>query len=840
MSDLLLQPLGNHCPSCHERFATTQGINAHLSLRTECRRAFKQANAPNRAKAAMQGLTMAQSTGELGDTRMSVEPSQHSPEHYNDFAPAFPLPDPPRRPLSNPTADDREPGPDSARSKRRRVEVEEIPDQEEGGLPRKPWIEDFAGHAGTTFGTAETPFEGIRHAKDQAHESPWAPFESEEEWELARWLVTSGLTQSSIERYLKLKITRERTKPSFESNYMFFKKIDALPGGQTSWTVEVFEAVGDRVGEDGKPRTERVELWKRDIVDCVRELMGNPLFRDAIRYAPERQYADAEGKTRIYGNAWTANWWWDIQLRLPEDATVAPVILASDKTTLSRMSGDKSAWPVYLTLGNIDKAERRKPSAHATILLGYLPVAKLECFSDKRRSLEGYRLFHQCMKSLLGPLIAAGKEGILMTCADGRVRRVYPILAAYIADHPEQCLVSACQENFCPKCPVQPDKRGEPVFSCLKDPKRVAGTLKSAAEGEKPPEFSAWGLRAVEPFWDGLPHCDIFTALTPDILHQLHKGVFKDHLVSWATKAIEDGANEIDQRFKAMLKHPDLRYFKNGISLVSQWTGTEFKNMEKVFLGVIAGAGNERVTRAVRSILDFIYYAHFETHTDDSLDALHKAWKSYHHHKKVFVELGIREHFNFPKGHSTEHYEVGIRALGTADGYSTEHPERLHIDFAKLAYGASNKQATYIKQMTTWLDRQEAVHRFSCYLRWAHSQSAPSCPTAPESEAISQPDAQQGTGSAHEDTHPPGSPQLISDSDEPEMPPDLWERGFQRDFSIPVGTRPSIRRCQVRTGSKSGVKARAVRKHYRRVGTVHGSGSSSRPVPTSVWFQLPT
>ncbi|KAH9037406.1 hypothetical protein EDB83DRAFT_2648142 [Lactarius deliciosus] len=136
-----------------------------------------------------------------------------------------------------------------------------------------------------------------------------------------------------------------------------------------------------------------------------------------------------------------------------------------------------------------------------------------------------------------------------------------------------------------------------------------------------------------------------------------------------------------------------------------------------------------RLTCAVRGLLDFFYLSQYPIQTTESLDALDMALRQFHEEKEVFIELGVQEHFNLPKLHSLAHYWRSITLFGSTNNYNTEQSEWLHIDFTKNAYRATNFKDKY-KQMTTWLEQQEAMHQHNGLIELRKGISAPpvQCP----------------------------------------------------------------------------------------------------------------
>ena len=300
---------------------------------------------------------------------------------------------------------------------------------------------------------------------------------------------------------------------------------------------------------------------------------------------------------------------------------------------------------------------------------------------------------------------------------DGVWRRCHPILAAFVGDYPEQTLVTCTYNGRCPKCIVPADRLGDFIKFPLRDLDEAfdAYTLADGDATQFHAACRAVGLKPVyQPFWQDLPFTNIYLSITPDILHQLLQGVMK-HLVAWVTMPAVFGPDEIDVRCRRIPPNHNITLFTKGITTLSCVTGQEHKNMCRILLGLIVdlplpdGQSPARLVRATRALLDFLYLSQYPSHTADTLSRLDNALSRFHNNKNILIDLGARFHFNFPKLHSLIHYVSSIKLFGTTDNYNTEQSERLHIDFAKDAYHATNRKDEY-QQMTVWLERSEKIH----------------------------------------------------------------------------------------------------------------------------------
>ena len=61
---------------------------------------------------------------------------------------------------------------------------------------------------------------------------------------------------------------------------------------------------------------EKLEIWYRDPVECIKELLGNPIFQDVLTYEPLRLRLDKEGRKEVVGEMSSAHWWWELQVSI--------------------------------------------------------------------------------------------------------------------------------------------------------------------------------------------------------------------------------------------------------------------------------------------------------------------------------------------------------------------------------------------------------------------------------------------------------------------------------------------------------------------------------------------
>ncbi|KAG8723018.1 hypothetical protein FRC09_005099 [Ceratobasidium sp. 395] len=610
--------------------------------------------------------------------------------------------------------------------------------------------------AGQSFGKGQTSWEIERDRNVELRGgNPWAMWNSQDEWETVRWMATTKVSQRSLNDLLKTK-RYKNTRYSFKNAKQLFKKIQDQMGGfgGPEWHAE--DILLPHAHKDDK-----VTLFFRDLEKCADFIFGRPWFAGKMSFGPERHY-DEDETTRLYDNPWTADYWNDRQKTLPRGTTLGGMILASDATQLSTHSGDVSAHALYMSLANIDKSVRAKTSEDAWILVAYIPKSKFQrtmatlerrpkAVRSKILGVLNRRLFHRCMEIITRPLRRPEPHNVVDP--EGCIRSVFYELIGYVADLEEQWMLAGLGAQTCPHCICNPTQLGDATCAPPRTRESILDRIKKIKEDYKAaykrsPSIEEYmnlsseqHLNGVDkPFWESLPGLDICEVLCPDLLHGFHK-LFYDHIYRFNLTGM--GKPEYDARVRSQVHFSGDRAFLQGVSHISQMTGIEHRMLERQHLCIVANAPgkiNEEVTRATRAGMDCIYLAQLPTQSDRSLEAYRAAHESLMKERWGWIRNGTRRgkkvvipHFNIPKLHVIRHLDDHVRRKGSADNYSTETMEHLHVD-VKDAYRASNRRE-WKKQTTRWLTRRERIRDFEAWMDWcrlelersASMQAGPAC-----------------------------------------------------------------------------------------------------------------
>lgn len=256
------------------------------------------------------------------------------------------------------------------------------------------------------------------------------------------------------------------------------------------------------------------------------------------------------------------------------------------------------------------------------------------------------------------------------------------------------------------------------------NPNNVAKYLEAA---------KALGLNAVDqPFWEDFVGYEPDLVICPDILHGLLR-FWRDHIFKWIRNLI--GAEELDRRVKAVQPITGIRQFQYGISHLSQWTGREDRELQRIILAVIAGVTtiDGRAMGCLRAFHDFLYLAQFRRHSTNTLHLLERALKTFHDKKSVFIKNGARRgkkkkvipHFNLPKMSGLHMYAYHIPRMGTSVQFSTEITETCHQTMAKAPYKATNHKEFFV-QMCKYLMRKDTLSLTADLGAWYFAQPASS------------------------------------------------------------------------------------------------------------------
>ncbi|KAG6811290.1 hypothetical protein H0H92_008157 [Tricholoma furcatifolium] len=531
------------------------------------------------------------------------------------------------------------------------------------------------------------------------------PYDDRHQFELADLLFRRNeMSASVLNDLMQIWAARNNeTDPPFQSTQHLHETIDSTPIGGAPWesfSVYYNGEVTDDDVERAPWKVKGYDVWYRNPLVVLRNQLGNRDFDGEMDFAPKRVFDDKD--RRCLRDFMSGNWAWrqaDTIARDPANhgSTFCPVIMGSDKTTVSVMTGHTEYYPLYISNGLIYNNVRRAHRNGLT-LIAFLAIPKTDAEHADTNDFRKFRrsLFHESLRMIFETLRPYMTAPDIVRFADGYFRRVIYGFGPYIADYPEQVLLACIVQGWCARCTARFDNLDGP------------GGRRSHELTES--LFESLGVKAlwddygiisgILPFTHYFPRADIHELLAPDLLHQLIKGTFKDHLVTWVNDYLEhvhtpaEAAKivaDIDRRIAAVPPFPGLRRFPEGRGF-KQWTGDDSKALMKVYLPAISGHVPPQMVEVLQYFLEFCYLVRRSTLNEDDLLAIDKAVENFHHARTIFREVGVRpDGFSLPRQHSIVHYRHLIQEFGAPNGLCSSITESAHIRAIKKPWRRSSR-----------------------------------------------------------------------------------------------------------------------------------------------------
>ncbi|KAH7905005.1 hypothetical protein BJ138DRAFT_1233720 [Hygrophoropsis aurantiaca] len=515
------------------------------------------------------------------------------------------------------------------------------------------------------------------------HPNPddWSPFADQSQFLLADFVYRKvEMSAPNIDFLMELwafNVAKYDGTSPFVSHREAYETIDSIRAGDVPWQCLSIDPEEDLPPNAPAWKQNQYQVWYRDPDTVIKTMLDNPDFDGQFDYAPY-VYTDSNGHRR-WTNVMSGNYAW------------------RQCTTVSVATGHVEYHPLYLSIGNPHNTVRRA-HRNAVTPIGFLAIPKSDRKYDGDNEFRTFKrkLYHSSISAILQPLKSGMTTPVVRRCPDGHYRRVVYDLCAFIADYPEQVMLAGIVQNWCAKCTALPenlDGNGGRRTRELTD--LLTSTLSSDVLWDQ------YGIDDdIVPFTNDFPRADIHAILTPDLLHQVIKGTFKDHLVQWTGDYLqsehgEARANEImddiDRRIAATPHFPGLRRFPHGRRF-KQWTGDDSKALMKVYLPAIAEYVPMQLVQCLQAFLDFCYLVRRSEIAQDTLTEAERALQRFHETREIFRDSEVRPTgFSLPRQHSLVHYIRLIQEFGAPNGLCSSITESRHITAVKRPWRRSSR-----------------------------------------------------------------------------------------------------------------------------------------------------